>query len=152
MNTIVRVKGGYSFSKGLERAKTRLAYYEEGLFIETAARIIEAMENQDVTRSELARRLNVSPAYITKILRGHANLSLESLAKLAFALGLKWECVLIPKAARLGAFLLTNETGVATVCTVETATTQGVAKAPCQDEYESDVQTEETRREMRIPA
>lgn len=60
-----------------------------------AERVISAMEKQDVSRSELARRMDVSPAYVTKILRGHANLGLETLAKLAFALELKWECLLI---------------------------------------------------------
>ncbi len=121
MNTIVQQNTGYSYAKGLERAKKRLAYYEEGLFIETAARIIEAMENRGVTRSELARRLEVSPAYITKILRGHANLSLESLAKLAFALDLKWECILIPKTAQSGALTLIDESGTDSIQTVETA-------------------------------
>ena len=53
------------------------------------------MEKQGVSRSELARRMDVSPAYITKILRGHTNLGLETLAKLAFALELKWEFRLI---------------------------------------------------------
>jgi len=32
---------------------------------------------------------------ITKSLRGHANLTIESLAKIAFALGKKWECVMV---------------------------------------------------------
>ena len=95
MNTIKQQQGGYSFAKGLERAKTRLSYYEEDLLVETAARIIDAMERRGVTRSELARRMEVSPAYVTKILRGHANLSLESLAKVAFALDMKWEFRLI---------------------------------------------------------
>ena len=96
MNTIVeRKKGQYSFPAALQRAQKQSAYFEEGLRIETAERIIDVMESGGVSRSELARRLNVSPAYITKVFRGHANLSLESLAKLAFALGMKWECALV---------------------------------------------------------
>jgi len=130
MNTIKERQGGYSFTKGLERAKTRLAYYEEGLLVETAARIIDAMERRGVTRSELACRMEVSPAYVTKILRGHANLSLESLAKVAFALDLKWECLLIPKDAKIGVLSVTGDGGVATICTVETATREGRGSAP----------------------
>lgn len=152
MNTIVRETGGYSFTKGLERAKTRLAYYEEGLCVEAAARIIDAMENRGVTRSELARRLKVSPAYVTKILRGHANLSLESLVKLAFALDLKWECILIPKNARVGVLSLTDESGLSAIRTVETATVESAGKAPIQDEYAHNAQTEKSHHELRIPA
>ena len=49
MNIIKEQQGGYSFTKGLERAKTRLAYYEEGLLVEIAARIIDTMERRGVT-------------------------------------------------------------------------------------------------------
>jgi transcriptional regulator with XRE-family HTH domain len=104
MNSIIHEKSEYSFAKGLERARKRIGYYEESLFIETSARIVQAMNNLGITRSALARRMNVSPAYITKILRGHANLSLESLAKLAFALDMKWECFLVQKRANITIF------------------------------------------------
>ena len=154
MNTIVREKGGYNFLEGLERAKTRLAYYEEGLFIDVAARVIDAMETSGMTRSELARRMKVSPAYITKILRGHANLSLESLAKVAFALDLKWACILIPKTQTMGLFSLTDEDGSASIRTVETATIKQWKSTPAQDEdaYVDGVQTKGICHELRIPA
>ncbi len=154
MNTIVREKGGYNFAEALERAKTRLAYYEEGLFIEVASRVIDAMEKGGVSRSELARRLKVSPAYVTKILRGHANLSLESLAKLAFALDLKWECLLIPKHAEIGLFSLTDVCGKSALCTVERATIIGESKANIPDEeaFEVGKQTTEVYHELRVPA
>lgn len=150
MNTIVRDKGSYDIAKGLERAKTRLAYYEEGLFLDVASRVIDAMENRDLTRSELARRLNVSPAYITKVLRGHANLGLESLAKLAFALDLKWECILIPIQSKVGLISLTDESGAAAICTVETATVEGLGEEPAPDENAHYI--EGTPYEMSIPA
>jgi transcriptional regulator with XRE-family HTH domain len=123
---IVRVKGGFDYTKAHAEAQKRLAYYEEGLVVDVAARVIDAMEARSVTRSELARRLDVSPAYITKILRGHANLSLESLAKVAFALDLKWECVLIPKSATIGVLSLTDDDGGTAIRAVETATVEGL--------------------------
>jgi ribosome-binding protein aMBF1 (putative translation factor) len=92
---IVRIKNGYNFQKALEEAKQHSPYYEEKLLLDVADRIIEEMDRSDISRVELARRLEVSPAYITKILRGHANLTIESLAKIAFALGKKWECVMV---------------------------------------------------------
>lgn len=154
MNRIIRVKGGYDFQKELEESKKHLAYYEEGLLVDVAARVVDAMENSGVTRSELARRLNVSPAYVTKILRGHANLSLESLAKVAFALDLKWECLLVSKNAHVGLLSLTDEAGTSALCTVESATVAGVGKAVDSDEdaYVEGLRTEGLCHDLRIPA
>ena len=42
---------------------------------------------QNVTRAELARRVGVSPAYITKVFRGTVNLTLETMSGLALAVG-----------------------------------------------------------------
>ena len=92
---IIKVKDGFDFYKALEEAKHHSPYYEEKLLLDVADRIIEEMDRSDISRVELAKRLGVSPAYITKILRGHANLTIESLAKIAFALGKKWECVMV---------------------------------------------------------
>ncbi len=136
MNTIVKESGGYSFHKGLTRAKTRSAYYEEGLLIDIAARVIDAMEKNGITRSDLARRLKVSPSYITKVLRGHANMSLESLAKIAFVMDLKWECIMVPVDAQFGAFYLTDESGKSTICTKETATAKEVTTPNDDLQYE----------------
>jgi transcriptional regulator with XRE-family HTH domain len=55
------------------------------------AEILAVMEQRGISRSELARRLGASPAYVTKILRGDANFTLASLAKLAAALGAELE-------------------------------------------------------------
>jgi transcriptional regulator with XRE-family HTH domain len=48
--------------------------------------VLAVMERRGISRSELARRLGASPAYVTKILRGDANFTLASMAKLAAAL------------------------------------------------------------------
>ncbi|MFZ2657865.1 MAG: helix-turn-helix transcriptional regulator [Victivallales bacterium] len=92
---IVRLKDGYNFKKAIEEAKHHSPYYEEKLLLDVADKIIAEMESDDISRVELAKRLGVSPAYITKVLRGHANLTIESLAKIAFALGKKWECSMV---------------------------------------------------------
>lgn len=44
------------------------------------------MQRRGVNKSELARRIETSPAYITKILRGSTNFTLETMVKLARAL------------------------------------------------------------------
>lgn len=44
------------------------------------------MEKLGVTQAELARRLGTSRAYVTKMLRGNANFTIESMVKIAHAL------------------------------------------------------------------
>jgi len=150
-NEIVRVKGRFDFAKAHEESIKHRAYYEEGLLIDVAARIIDVMDARGISRSELARKLKVSPAYITKILRGHANLSLESLSKVAFALDLKWECILIPKESEIGIFSLTDESGTHQIRTVETATVAtGNWSTATANEYKQD--TEEVRYELPLSA
>lgn len=131
---IVRVESEYSYAQAHRKAVKHPAYYEEGLLLDVADRIIAAMDNKGVSRAELARRLKVSPAYVTKLLRGHANLSLESLAKVAFVLDLKWECIPIPLGSRLGGFTMTDEDGQAAIRTVETATIERYSSHDTDDD------------------
>jgi transcriptional regulator with XRE-family HTH domain len=155
MNTTSQKKGGYSFLQGLARAKKHPAYYEEGLFLDVSARVVDAMEAQGVSRSALARRLKVSPAYVTKVLRGHANLSLESLAKIAFALDMRWECLMLPAFYKLGTFALIDEHGESAIRTVETATIRSPkSNVALNDEFMPGKETtvRETEYELSIPA
>ena len=123
-NKIIEIDTGFDFDKELAEAKKSVEYYEEDLLISVATRIIEELDCQAVNRAQLAKKMNVSPAYITKILRGHANLSIESLAKVAFALDLKWECVLIPQDRNVGFYSLEDEDGLDQLCRVEKIVTK----------------------------
>lgn len=60
--------------------------------------IFSMMERQDVSKAKLARRLGKSRAYVTKILQGNANFTLESLVKIARALDCRLDVskVLVP--------------------------------------------------------
>lgn len=57
------------------------------LSVKLALRIRSLMEAQGINQSELARRMSVSPAQVTKILSGGENLGLKTIAKLESALG-----------------------------------------------------------------
>ncbi len=58
------------------------------------------MEQQELTRTQLAERMGVSPAYITKILDGNPNLTIKSLLKLSDALGRELAIQFHPKLDR----------------------------------------------------
>ncbi|HDR06367.1 MAG TPA: XRE family transcriptional regulator [Candidatus Coatesbacteria bacterium] len=79
---------------------------EEGLILDVSQQLFEVMEEAGVTKAELAKRLDCSKAYVTKLLRGPSNMTLRKVAEVFFALGrvlkLKavpadeetdWECV-----------------------------------------------------------
>jgi transcriptional regulator with XRE-family HTH domain len=64
-------------------------YDLEGAKYDISEQIHLVMEHQDVSKAKLARKLGKSRAYITKILQGNANFTLESLVKIARALDCK---------------------------------------------------------------
>ena len=72
-------------------AARRARVQAEGQAVRTATAFLGALQSQmeaaGVSHAELARRLDVSPSYVSKVMRGPANLSLATLSKLAHAVG-----------------------------------------------------------------
>ena len=56
-------------------------------------KIKQALEQQNVSQSELARRMKVSRSRVSKILQG-TNLTVETLVEIAKHLNLKWNITL----------------------------------------------------------
>jgi|GEM_PF-743571 len=75
-----------TFKQLFETARKRLAYDVEGVILEFTEEIVARMEAEGVSNAELAKRLNASPAYVTKVLRGSTNFTLETMVKIARAL------------------------------------------------------------------
>ena len=59
-----------------------------------AIKMLEKMNELDLTQKALAERMNCSQQYVSKVLRGQENLSLETICKIEDAL----EIELLPKA------------------------------------------------------
>lgn len=86
--------------KGLfTEARKDHAYWVEGAILEFTEDMARCMEEQGVSRSELARRIGTSPAYVTKILRGTTNFTLDTMVKVARALDCEFRCHLQPQGA-----------------------------------------------------
>jgi ribosome-binding protein aMBF1 (putative translation factor) len=85
-----------TFDDDLQWARRQPEYWAEKLKLEAADAVVDALERSRVSRAELARRMGTSPAFVTKILRGHHNWSLETLAKAGVALGLQFRLVPAP--------------------------------------------------------
>ena len=74
----------YNFLEGLE---DDVEFIFEGLKIAILEDIVMIMKNKRISRAELARRLNTSRSYITRMLRANVNFTLMSLIRIAKALG-----------------------------------------------------------------
>jgi cyanate lyase len=86
------------FAGLLERAELTDAYQVDRLKVEISERIYNVMKEQGVSNAELARRLGKSRAYVTKLLRGTTNFTLESLVRIGRALSCEVQLELLPKA------------------------------------------------------
>ena len=75
-----------TFRQMFDEARSRLDWWVEQAKLDYTVGIVALMRKHDVSRAELARRLDVSPAYVTKVLKADANLTIESMVKMARAL------------------------------------------------------------------
>ena len=75
------------FKRELERARDSFDYKLEGLELEVTERILQVMEEKGISRSELAERLGVSKAAVSKLFNNGSNMTLKRLLTIAEALG-----------------------------------------------------------------
>lgn len=74
------------YRKMFQEAESQAGYWIDGPITEFIEDLSRLMEEQGVTRAELARRMGTSRAYITKMLGGNANFTLLTMVKLAMVL------------------------------------------------------------------
>ncbi len=91
-----------SFDDLYREAEAHDDYWLAGVVQTFTEEVFRWMEEQEVSRAELARRMGTSPAYVTKILRGNANFTLASMVKLARALGAELRIELEPRESSAG--------------------------------------------------
>jgi ribosome-binding protein aMBF1 (putative translation factor) len=76
-------------SKWVENAQWRVAnenWLDKSAGI--ALMILRNIREKGITQKELAEKLKISPQQISKILKGHENLTLETISKIEIALGI----------------------------------------------------------------
>ncbi|MEQ8966186.1 MAG: helix-turn-helix transcriptional regulator [Azospirillaceae bacterium] len=76
-----------SFAEMFAEAEASPAYHVEGVVLAFTDGVQRRMAAQGVSRAELARRLGTSQAYVTKLFNGSANFTVETMVKIAMALG-----------------------------------------------------------------
>jgi len=85
------------FANLFERFEQSESYHLDAAKLEISEQIYLAMEQQGVSKAELARRLGKSRAYITKVLQGSTNFTLESLIRIARALECRFNFEFTPE-------------------------------------------------------
>lgn len=75
-----------TFKELFEDARKSPSYHGFGMCLEFCEVILQEMERQGVNRSELARRIGVSRAFVSRVFKGQ-NITVETMAKFALALG-----------------------------------------------------------------
>mgnify|MGYP001405831027 CR=1 FL=1 len=83
------MKTQFDFNELFEGEEESLVYKTETAVLGFTEEVVARMKSQDVSRADLARKLGCSPAYVTKILRGSTNFTLETMVKIADVLGCK---------------------------------------------------------------
>lgn len=86
-----------SFQDFVNNLKDTQSYEREVARAEISDQIHRLMELNKVRPSELARRLGKSRAYVTKVLQGNANFTIDTLVEIARALDCRYMPVLLPK-------------------------------------------------------
>src|SRR5664280_3444949 len=78
-----------SFNDMWEEVEKHPDYWAELAMLSFSEEVLDAMRAQSVTRAELARRLDTSPGHVTRLLSGNSNLTLATMSRMAFALGME---------------------------------------------------------------
>jgi plasmid maintenance system antidote protein VapI len=74
-------------NKYIEEFDNSADYVAEGLAIDVIEDALSLMEQEDVSRADLARLMQVKPAYISRIFNAPPNMTLRTIAQIAIALG-----------------------------------------------------------------
>ena len=85
------MKSGTWFTDKLKEFETDQEFRTEEVIIAFTEKVVAAMRERDMSRVELAQRLGVSKAFVTKLLNGNTNLTIRTMVSLAAAL----ECELL---------------------------------------------------------
>jgi transcriptional regulator with XRE-family HTH domain len=105
-------KTAQAFKELFASARKRFAYFLEGAIIGFTEDVVARMDELKMSKSDLAKKLNCNPAYVTKVLRGSTNFTLASMVKIGLALDSELEVRLRPKTVKedWGAILQTMQT------------------------------------------
>jgi transcriptional regulator with XRE-family HTH domain len=84
------------FKNQLDKYKDDPDYKTEVLQLDVTEQIIKHLDAKEISRTQLANKLNCSPAYISKLLNGGENLTIRKLVEIAQTLECSIDIAFIP--------------------------------------------------------
>lgn len=75
-----------TFKTLIAKARERDTYLAAKVTLDFTEDLVRLMEQREVSNGELAKKIDSSPAYVTKVLRGDTNFTIETMVRLARAL------------------------------------------------------------------
>lgn len=96
------------FNDMLDKYKDDIDFLTEEAIIEFNEKIVKRLKELNLSRTELANKLGVSKAFITKLLNGNPNLTIKTMVNIAKALDCNLELDLCPKEYEIRKFYLLN--------------------------------------------
>lgn len=91
------MKMGNTFRALVERAQKSAAYWAAGIALDFAEEVETFMKRKKISRADLAKKMDTSAPYVSKVLRGEANFTLETMVKIAMAVDADIEVHLIER-------------------------------------------------------
>jgi transcriptional regulator with XRE-family HTH domain len=83
------------YQRLISRMAGSVDYWAQAAMRRFVLDIDRRMKDQNISRAELADKLRATPAYVTKVMRGDVNFTLETMTKLALAVGGKLQVRII---------------------------------------------------------
>lgn len=94
------------FEKEYNRVKNNIGFKLADLEIELTEKILQIMEDKEISRTDLADRLNVSKASISKLLNNGSNMTLKRILSIADALDCNFSVKIEDKSAQITSAIL----------------------------------------------
>ena len=85
------MKSNEALLKRIEEAKKDPAFRVEEAILHFTNQLCEQMEVQELSKAELARRLDKKPSYITRVLSGEVNFTFKTVVAFCMALGAEFK-------------------------------------------------------------
>lgn len=90
-----------SFKELFKNAKKTDSYWTEKTILDFSIELHDIMKKRGLSKKEFAEKLGKSQAYVTKVFRGNANFTIETMVKLVRALDGDLSLHIIPKEEKI---------------------------------------------------
>lgn len=77
------MKHNKTFAEIFDHARQSDSFWEEGAILSFTASVMQRLDALKMTKKNLADKLKVSPAYVTKLIGGSNNFTLRTMVKVA---------------------------------------------------------------------